>query len=135
MESKEFIKRYSNQRWELLLDKEQYLFSNEENTDYKTEIASFKRSFPYPYGPSSYAYFTTMLSMSPASDEITADFAKTLIMSEELGMKEQTDFLAVSSPLMTTSYTRMVHLALKRKMACCGWMPFSQTCLHTSMNR
>ncbi len=93
---KEFIKRYSNQRWELLLDKDNYLFSKEGNTDYKTEIASFKRSFPYPYGPSSYPYFTTMLSMSPASDEITADFAKALLESEKLGQQGQTDFLAIS---------------------------------------
>ncbi|PCD90187.1 alkaline phosphatase family protein [Vibrio mediterranei] len=93
---KDFIERYSNKRWELMLDKNKYLFSKEGNTEFKTKIASFKRSFPYPYGPSSYAYFTTMLSMSPASDEITADFAKTLIMSEKLGQQGETDFLAIS---------------------------------------
>ncbi|MCK6265873.1 alkaline phosphatase family protein [Vibrio sp. ZSDE26] len=92
----DFIKRYSNQRWELMLDREKYLFSNEGNTDFKTEIASFNRSFPYPYGPSSFPYFTTMLSLSPASDEVTADFAKTLIKSEKLGQQGQTDFLAIS---------------------------------------
>lgn len=91
-----FIQRYSKQRWELTHEREKYLFANEGNVDFKTEIGSFKRSFPYPYGPQSYPYFTTMLSMSPASDEVTADFAKTLIHNEKLGNSSNTDYLAIS---------------------------------------
>ena len=41
-------------------------------------------------------YFTTLLTLSPAGDQITADFAKTLIDNEGLGDDEVTDFLGVS---------------------------------------
>ncbi len=37
-----------------------------------------------------------MLTVSPAGDEITADFAQTLLMQEKLGQGDNTDYLAVS---------------------------------------
>lgn len=93
---KGFLEQYSNQRWELMLDREKYLFAEEGDVSFKTELATFKRTFPYPYGPSSFKYFTTMLSLSPAGDEIVADFAKDLIAHEKLGQNDYTDYLAVS---------------------------------------
>jgi arylsulfatase A-like enzyme len=47
-----------------------------------------------------------MLTVSPAGDEITADFAKTLIAQEKLGQQNATDFLAVS--FSSTDY--VIHL-------------------------
>ncbi|MGL6259533.1 alkaline phosphatase family protein [Vibrio sp. WXL210] len=91
-----FIERYHNQRWELLYPREGYLFAEEGDISFKTELATFKRSFPYPYGPSTFPYFTTMLSLSPAGDEIVADFTKQAIESEQLGQGEYTDYLSVS---------------------------------------
>ncbi len=91
-----FIEQYGNQAWTLLKDREEYLFAEEGDVSYKTKLATFKRSFPYPYGPASYPYFTTMLSLSPAADDIVADFTKTLIDEEQLGQGAFTDYLAVS---------------------------------------
>ncbi|WP_454440610.1 alkaline phosphatase family protein [Vibrio bathopelagicus] len=92
----DFIQQYSNQRWELLKPREEYLFAQEGDVSFKTEIATFQRSFPYPFGPASFPYFTTMLSLSPAADDIVADFAKSLISKEQLGKGEFTDYLSVS---------------------------------------
>jgi hypothetical protein len=40
--------------------------------------------------------FTTLLTLSPAGDELTLDFALELMDNESLGMDEVTDYLAVS---------------------------------------
>lgn len=87
--------RYSGQRWELTLPKEEYSLQ-EQVQDQKVDLGGFARTFPHPYGPASYKYYSTMLTVSPAGDEITADFAKTLMAQEKLGAGEATDYLAIS---------------------------------------
>ncbi len=92
---KKLPEQYSGTRWELSLPADQYTLK-ESNPDYKVDLAGFKRSFPHPYGPSSYKYYTTMLTLSPAGDELTEDFASTLLKKENLGQGKFTDYLAVS---------------------------------------
>ncbi|MGR5359552.1 alkaline phosphatase family protein [Vibrio mediterranei] len=87
--------KYSGQRWELSLPKDQYSLQ-ENNKDHKVDLGGFARTFPHPYGPASYKYYSTMLTVSPAGDEITADFAKTLLAQEKLGSGDATDYLAIS---------------------------------------
>lgn len=87
--------QYSGKRWELSLPPEKYTLK-EGNTDYKVDLAGFKRTFPHPYGPASYKYYSTMLTLSPAGDELTEDFASTLLQKENLGKGKFTDYLAVS---------------------------------------
>ncbi|MDR9826776.1 alkaline phosphatase family protein [Vibrio sp. FNV 38] len=94
--AKGFTDQYSSQRWELSLPQEQYLFADDGDVEYKIDLANFKRSFPHPYGPSDFKYFTTLLSLSPAGDEIVADFAKTVLDEEKLGQGDYTDYLSVS---------------------------------------
>ncbi|MGR6834231.1 alkaline phosphatase family protein [Aliivibrio wodanis] len=87
--------QYSGKKWALSLPKDQYTLK-EGNPDYKVDLAGFKRTFPHPYGPASYKYYSTMLTLSPAGDEITGDFAETLLKEENLGKGKFTDYLAVS---------------------------------------
>ncbi len=87
--------RYSKQRWDLSLPRDQYTLE-EVSQDQKFDLAGFQRTFPHPYGPASYQYYSTMLTVSPAGDEITADFASILLQQEQLGKGEVTDYLAVS---------------------------------------
>ncbi|MDN3683034.1 alkaline phosphatase family protein [Vibrio tapetis subsp. quintayensis] len=91
----DFAAKYSGKRWELSLPETQYTLI-EKQQDHKVKLAGFERSFPHPYGPSSFPYFSTMLTLSPAGDEITADFASTLLEKEDLGNNNFTDYLAVS---------------------------------------
>lgn len=95
MERKKLPNQYSGKRWELSLPAEQYTLK-ESNPDYKVDLAGFKRTFPHPYGPASYKYYSTMLTLSPAGDELTEDFASTLLKEENLGKGKFTDYLAVS---------------------------------------
>lgn len=92
---KQIPNQYSGQRWELSLERDQYTL-DEISQENKLDLAGFARTFPHPYGPSSFKYFSTMLTVSPAGDEITGDFAQTLLRQERLGHSNFTDYLAVS---------------------------------------
>ena len=52
--------------------------------------------FPHAYGAADDKYFTTKLTLSPAGDELTLDFAKTLLDKERLGEDDVPDYLAIS---------------------------------------
>ena len=64
--------------------------------DHKVKLGDFQRTIPHPYGPASYKYYSTTLTVSPASDENTENFASTLLMQEKLGQGDVTDYLSVS---------------------------------------
>ena len=53
-------------------------------------------NFPHPWGSTDSPYYTTLLTTSPAGDELSLDFAKTLIENEELGVDDVPDYLGVS---------------------------------------
>jgi predicted AlkP superfamily pyrophosphatase or phosphodiesterase len=88
--------RYSGKLWELLRPIETYVFGARDNQEWEPDFAGFGRTFPHPFTTSANRYFTTFLTLSPAGDQITADFAKTLIDREGLGDDGITDFLGVS---------------------------------------
>lgn len=92
---KEIASQYSKQKWELSLPRDQYTLQ-EHNTEHKVKLGDFQRTFPHPYGPASYKYYSTTLTVSPAGDEITENFASTLLMQEKLGQGDVTDYLSVS---------------------------------------
>jgi len=85
--------RYKNTQWKLLKQPSSYLF--EDDRPYETDIAGFRRTFPHPYGHSE-KYYYTLLTTSPAGDELTLEFAQTLIDKEQLGQDTVPDYLAVS---------------------------------------
>jgi predicted AlkP superfamily pyrophosphatase or phosphodiesterase len=99
---KELPRAFSGKSWELLNPLETYLFGDRDDQKWEPDFAGFGRTFPHPFGSSDSKYFTTLLTLSPAGDQITADFAKTLIDKEGLGDDEVTDFLGVS--FSTTDY-------------------------------
>jgi predicted AlkP superfamily pyrophosphatase or phosphodiesterase len=87
---------YSGKAWELTHEPARYLFGAKDDRFYETDIAGFGRTFPHPYGEVGDKYFTTKLTLSPAGDELTLDFAKTLMDVEQLGQDEVPDYLAIS---------------------------------------
>ena len=93
---------YAGTSWELTHKPKMYLFGDADDRDYETDFPGFGRTFPHPYGAVDDKYFTTRLTLSPAGDELTLDFAKTLLDAEQLGQDEVPDYLAVS--LSSTDY-------------------------------
>ena len=87
---------YSGSNWNLLHDQQSYLFGDNDDRPWETDLAGFGRTFPHPYGTGDGKYFTTLLTISPAGDQLTLDFAKALITNEQLGMDEVPDYLGVS---------------------------------------
>ena len=87
---------YAGKAWTLLRPAKEYLFGDADDRNYETNFPGFGRTFPHAYGDDNDKYFTTRLTLSPAGDELTLDFAKTLLDNEQLGQDEVPDYLAIS---------------------------------------
>jgi len=94
--NKKLAQDYSEKSWKLLHDSKTYLFGDSDDRAWETDIAGFGRVFPHPYGKGDGKYYTTLLTLSPAGDELTLDFAKTLLLEEKMGADEITDYLSIS---------------------------------------
>ena len=70
-----------------------YVFGDADDREYETDFPGFGRTFPHPYGDVDDKYFTTRLTLSPAGDELTLDFAKSLLDNEQLGQDEVPGYL------------------------------------------
>ena len=88
--------RYADTSWELLQDRSDYLFGDRDDQAWELDLPLFGRTFPHEYGPADGSGFTTFLTVSPAGDELTLEFAKALIENEALGADGVTDYLSVS---------------------------------------
>ena len=88
--------QYSGKSWTLLNDKSTYLFGAADDKPWETDFAGYGRVFPHPFGTADSKYYTTLLTISPVGDELTFDFAKTLIESEQLGKHGVPDYLSIS---------------------------------------
>jgi predicted AlkP superfamily pyrophosphatase or phosphodiesterase len=87
---------YAGRSWELLNEAATYRFANADDRPYETALPGFGRTFPHAFGEVDHKYFTTLLTVSPAGDELTLEFAKALVLNEQLGADGIPDYLAVS---------------------------------------
>lgn len=94
--NKKLPQAFAGTSWELMNEPSTYTFGDADNCDWETNFPGYGRVFPHPYGNADGKYFTTFLTLSPAGDELTLDFAKTLLDAEQLGQDEVTDYLSVS---------------------------------------
>ncbi len=89
-------KKYNEKSWQLNQKQESYVFAKQDDQPWETKFPGFGRTFPHQYGDMSNPYFNTFLTLSPAGDELTLDFAKAVVNNEQLGQDEVTDYLSVS---------------------------------------
>ena len=87
---------YAGKSWELSREPSGYIFGDADDKDYETDFPGYGRTFPHPFGEADDKYFTTRLTLSPAGDELTLDFAKALLDNEQLGQDGIPDYLAIS---------------------------------------
>jgi predicted AlkP superfamily pyrophosphatase or phosphodiesterase len=87
---------YENTFWELLKPQGAYLYGDSDDRAWETDLGGFGRVFPHPFGDAGNPYFTTLLTTSPAGDELTLNFAKAAIAGEGLGADEVPDYLSIS---------------------------------------
>ncbi|MGB0415243.1 MAG: alkaline phosphatase family protein [Coraliomargarita sp.] len=88
--------RFADKHWELLHPIEEYLYAERDDQEWETTLPGFGRTFPHAYGAADSRGFTTYLTLSPAGDELTLDFAKAVIENESIGIDPVTDYLSVS---------------------------------------
>jgi len=87
---------YANSSWTLLDAPESYQKLTADDSPWETDFPGFSRTFPHAWGERGGKYFTTLLTVSPAGDELTLDFAKSLVNAEEIGQDAVPDYLSVS---------------------------------------
>jgi predicted AlkP superfamily pyrophosphatase or phosphodiesterase len=88
------VEAYRGKSWELLHEKSSYEAAARDDRPQEAAAIGMGRVFPHPFGDDK--YLTLRLGLTPAVDEMTLDFAKTLLREEGLGQRGATDFLAVS---------------------------------------
>jgi predicted AlkP superfamily pyrophosphatase or phosphodiesterase len=88
--------RYAGTSWNLMNEKSTYLFAMNDDRPFEQKLPGYGRVFPHSFGNGTGKYFTTLLTVSPAGDELTLDFAKTLIENEDLGRDDIPDYLSIS---------------------------------------
>lgn len=88
------MQRYAGTSWTLLRDRSGYLYADQDDQPWEVDLPGFGRTFPHAFGDG--RYFPLFVSLSPMADELTLDFAKTLIENEGVGAGPDTDFMAVS---------------------------------------
>ena len=93
--AKKLADKYKDTSWELLYDVPTYVFGKDDDRPFEVDFFGLGTTFPHPVKGDS-EYFYTSLIVTPFGDELTADFAKTLIKAEKLGQNKQTDFMAIS---------------------------------------
>jgi len=87
---------FAGTEWELLNDKDSYLLAGQDDRPYETDLRGFGRTFPHRYGEAGNKLLYTQVVASPNGDALLADFAKSLVVSENLGKGPATDYLSVS---------------------------------------
>lgn len=89
-------RRYAETSWTLLQDPATYQYRDADAREWETALPGWGRVFPHPYGATDGRMYTTFLTLSPAGDDLTLDFALELIENEGLGQDEVPDYLAIS---------------------------------------
>lgn len=88
--------QYRDQNWELLLDRDRYVFHDQDDRWFEKPEGLLGRTFPHPLGnPDSKAFYSSLRS-TPMADQLLLSFVKEWIEAENMGSEGQTDLLAVS---------------------------------------
>ena len=94
--AKKLPEQYSGKAWELMHPIDTYLFADRDDQAWEFDLAGYGRTFPHKFNTTDNKYFSTYLTVSPAGDELTLEFAKAAINAEQIGSDDITDFLGVS---------------------------------------
>lgn len=99
---KKYPLKFANKSWQLSKKQDDYLFGDSDDNKWEFNLGNYGVTFPHKFGDANSKYFTTLLTVSPVGDEMTVDFAKSLIINEGIGKDDITDYLSIS--LSSTDY-------------------------------
>ncbi len=72
------VAAYAGTDWTLSGDISEYDFGTRDFQGWEVNLPGWGNVFPHNYGPLDNRYYTTLLALSPAGDELTADFASAI---------------------------------------------------------
>lgn len=82
--------------WELSSPSDSYLLADNDDRAYEIDLKGFGRTFPHKFSePESGIYYTQVL-VSPTGDELTAEFAMSAVVAEDMGKDRYPDYLSIS---------------------------------------
>ena len=87
---------YADTEWQLLNDANTYLLAHQDDRPYEVDLRGYGRTFPHRFGGLGNKLLYSQLIVSPRGDQMLSDFAKTLVVSEGLGLDSVPDYLSVS---------------------------------------
>lgn len=87
---------YAGKNWALMLRSERYRLRDQDDRPYEVDLRGYGRVFPHNFGGLDNKLFYTRLIVSPIGDELTANFAETLIAAEQLGQDGVPNYLSAS---------------------------------------
>lgn len=87
--------RFAGTSWTLRDSRDSYR-APEDDRDFEPDLPTFGRVFPHVFPGRDHKLYTTYLTMSPAGDDLTLEFAAELLEREGLGRDSVPDFLGVS---------------------------------------
>lgn len=82
--------------WELLNELSSYKFKDQDDRPYERDLKGYGRIFPHKFGELGDPLLPTRVVVSPKGDQLTYDFAKSLILNEKIGDDDVTDYLSIS---------------------------------------
>jgi predicted AlkP superfamily pyrophosphatase or phosphodiesterase len=88
--------QYAGTEWTLSADKSNYLLGGQDDRPYEVDLKGFGRIFPHAYGEAGSKLLYTQLIASPVGDRLLLDFARELILGEQLGQDKVPDYLSIS---------------------------------------
>lgn len=88
--------RFSEGQWDLLYPLERYVARELDDRPFEADFAGMGRTFPHPLPAADTRFFPIALYVSPMADELTLDFAKTLLEEEQVGQGKAADYFAIS---------------------------------------
>lgn len=94
--AKKVADKWQSQSWNLLQNKDQYVYADQDDREIEKSYKSLGRTFPHKLGNEKSSTFYSMLRFTPMGDELTLDFTKELMKQEKIGQGKHTDMLAVS---------------------------------------
>ena len=95
--NKKLAAAYLSQNWDLLYDKMKYTESTEDDMPFENPFKNeTKASFIHKVSELSTETSTEIIRYTPFGNNFTFDFAKAAIEGEQLGMRGETDLLAIS---------------------------------------
>ena len=88
--------QFGGTTWDLLLEPSAYLLAGQDDRPYEADLRGYGRVFPHRFAAADNKLFFTQILVSPHGDELLADFARTLMVAENLGEDDTPDYLSVS---------------------------------------